>query len=418
MTTLLAGRPQVDTLYISLNYPEIDLWNRYYQYVPNAVEMVIYEDGERHDIKAPSLDELPHAGEVTPTGHLIKRAPHFFKMQVQKNGVTMLLWNTNNPASVMFKFDAAWCLKHLLWGNLEAFTLAIYGAMRDFGIDDPGAFDIKIKRLDLALDVFNFEISTLERLVYHNDHDLWVSRSKRDRHYPDESVAFGSRESAVFLRCYDKILEATKGNDIEMWQSAWGKEFVALSEADPAQQVPVMRMEYEIKPQLFGWEDFLTLDQFTWPKVYSLLEKLLTEWGRIVQPNETDSNRRRWSLHPVWQSLVSCWRRFLGSYIVEVARSFHLKPTINRMYLLQARGWLAGMRARIGFALGRDRPATVQEVEWYMSKYRVDPDDVGPRSVQLHDRYKAQWPSMWGSYYTARDRRVLDGRLRPIGGLS
>ena len=82
---------------------------------------------------------------------------------------------------------------------------------------------VEINRVDLAADVLGVAMADFrpEEWVsgwvgYAEQFSVWGTSRRL------ETVYFGSRESSVYLRVYDKVAEATKGGDLAYWRQAWG----------------------------------------------------------------------------------------------------------------------------------------------------------------------------------------------------
>lgn len=153
-----------------------------------------------------------------------------------------------------------------------------------------GAVDYtpNISRIDLFVDFASSE--EMESWGRH----AWVSRSGDVDQYSVGGVFSGwaiGLGGAMVARLYDKLLEivsSNKGYLVPLW-----------NEAGWSGQHRVWRMEFQ-----FNREILRQLGIKTYPDAVANLSGLwdyaCTEWMRLTLPSETDQNRSRWPLHPLW----------------------------------------------------------------------------------------------------------------------
>lgn len=151
----------------------------------------------------------------------------------------------------------------------------------------------KVSRIDLFVDfASNENMDSWHR-------DAWVTRSEKINQYSVKgnfsgwSIGMGSGMSG---RLYNKTLEILTSNKqyLEpLWKQA-GWDGVT----------PIWRLEFEIKRDV--------LVQFHTQELSACLSNLnglwayaTTEWLKLTIPSESDTNRSRWPIHPLWGYLSS-----------------------------------------------------------------------------------------------------------------
>jgi len=158
-----------------------------------------------------------------------------------------------------------------------------------------GAIDYmpNVSRIDLFVD-----FSSNEDMESWGRH-AWVSRSGDVDQYSVGGVFSGwaiGLGGAMVARLYDKLLEivsSNKGYLVPLWNEAGWKG-----------QHRVWRMEFQ-----FNREILRQLNIRTYSDVIANLNGLwsyaCTEWLRLTLQSETDQNRSRWPLHPLWGYISS-----------------------------------------------------------------------------------------------------------------
>lgn len=148
-----------------------------------------------------------------------------------------------------------------------------------------------VSRVDLAVDFMT------SYRVHAWDTSSWVTRaSKIDAHVSDQAFTGWSVGMGGHLACrlYDKVRECLhRGKDWPM--KLWPTELWT-----PGQQV--WRLEFEFKREFLG-EMGLTSLQTVLDNLDGLWQYATTKWLRLCVPNEADSTRSRWPIHPLWSHL-------------------------------------------------------------------------------------------------------------------
>ncbi len=218
------------------------------------------------------------------------------------------------------------------------------------GIGISGDYPINITRIDIAVDLPGVSMKDQDLNIWRFG---WVGRSKLSAVYFNsrsgelETINIGSRQSAVFLRIYNKFAQAVKEGDIDYWWDVWGEN---LGE--------VTRVEWEIKPNEGGFvyeRDFNTFNGFS---VVELLNYLVN-WGKLCIPNDSDSNNRRWKEAPFWEQLkkvVYEWANEINWPTSRKGKEFH---GISEAYAKFVSGTLSGAMARFS----EESPSIIRMIE-------------------------------------------------------
>lgn len=144
--------------------------------------------------------------------------------------------------------------------------------------------EIKCTRVDLALDDKQDKLIPFKTLIKDvrsgNVVSKWKSsteftkRNLSDGEIIGQTIYIGSRQSAVFMRIYDKALQL-------QLEERW------------------IRMEIEVKS---GYAQALQ-KKMTKDNIGSLTKSIINNYFRIVKPGE-DSNKSRWETKKYWQKLI------------------------------------------------------------------------------------------------------------------
>lgn len=155
--------------------------------------------------------------------------------------------------------------------------------------------DFVVTRLDLAFDDHNGLIP-MKRLIHDFRHENFVSRFKSKScklemspNDEDATVYFGSRQSELLFRIYDKAAE--RGYTDQHW----------------------VRFEIQLRRDMaYNMIDKIVKAEYA---VGSVFAGVVENYLRIVKPSKDDSNKRRWDTAPYWRKLVgealrlSLWQR-------------------------------------------------------------------------------------------------------------
>jgi hypothetical protein len=186
-----------------------------------------------------------------------------------------------------------------LIANISRLGDGVAEFLRSVGVS--GSWQTKITRLDLAVDVAGVRLDDIPLQRWRDD---WVGWSRMSSmHFnsetgPLETVYIGKRGSPIFLRIYDKVVEAEKDGDLEWWRAVW-----------EGFDGPVWRVEWETRLGDAGFVSIGDLDSYDQEELKALANYLVT-WGRLCDRPVTDSNRARWPSSEFWcqvEDAVAQW---------------------------------------------------------------------------------------------------------------
>ena len=201
-----------------------------------------------------------------------------------------------------------------------------------------GTWPMRITRPDVAVDLFGISMQELDIEKWRVG---WVGRSKvsachfNSRTGALETISIGARGSPVYLRVYDKVAQATKEGDIEMWRAVWGMEGQAVT-----------RVEWETKPKAGGFEAEVTeLELLTKAGIARLVSYLLG-WGSLRERGEAGSVRWRWEEGAFWKDLRGVVDEWSGSGALPMVRSVNEFAGVTERYVRFLGGAISGGMAR------------------------------------------------------------------------
>lgn len=151
----------------------------------------------------------------------------------------------------------------------------------------------KVSRIDLFVDfASNEDMESWDR-------HAWVTRSGKIEQYAVNGVFSGwaiGTGSPMSARLYNKLLEITSSNKgylVSLWNEAgWNGE------------TPIWRLEFEMKREILSQLDVQAL-AVCLDNQSGLWSYATTDWLKLTIPSETDTNRSRWPIHPLWAYLSS-----------------------------------------------------------------------------------------------------------------
>lgn len=191
---------------------------------------------------------------------------------------------SNPPFFVTFRSEALW--RHSAHGMHR--KLLGWAAGLDYAPIGPEI----LSRVDFA---FDFDLPEVEF-----DERAFVSLSSKDSQHREngriQTFTFGKGD--VVLRVYDKVAEIRQQSDKVWFYDLWG------------QTEHVWRIEWQVRKarlKRFGIATFADLAD----QAGDLLRYLAQEHDTLRVPN-SDSNRSRWPIHPLWESLLACIRQCPG----------------------------------------------------------------------------------------------------------
>lgn len=268
------GIIHLDTLYLIVKYPYLDVFKKWHQKVEGADYRVLKEG-------------------IASGDFVIKNGASCYKVSVWQHDARVFLTDQVDEKVGAGKGSGIWVQlgPKFLIEHFYHLQKAVKELLEAVGV--VGNHPIKVNRLDIALDLFGVSMQEQDISLWQAG---WVGRSKvSDLHFNSrtgalETIYIGSRKSPVYLRVYDKVAQAIKEGDIEYWLDIW-QEFHGA----------VTRVEWEIKPSDGNFCKSIVDFEMLIP--FSILETLnyLVDWGRLCTPNPDDTNNRRWKDAEFWQ---------------------------------------------------------------------------------------------------------------------
>lgn len=154
-------------------------------------------------------------------------------------------------------------------------------------------YRVNVSRIDLFVDFVSSE-----EMESWNRH-AWVTRAEDinqyavDGHFSGWTIGLGGHLAA---RLYNKVLELVKSNKtylLPLWKEAgWNGEGF------------IWRLEFEFQREILKQLDVQSFDSVM-DHLNGLWSYATTQWLKLTLPNEEDTNRSRWPIHPLWGYLSS-----------------------------------------------------------------------------------------------------------------
>lgn len=315
----MIGQVIIDTMYLTVKYPKSDVFEKW-DYYTNGVDRRKLREG------LPVREFLVRTGG---SGYKISVWKHDARVfltddvdEKRGDGNGMGIWVQLGPKFLIM--------------NGRNLHRAVRWLLRDIGVK--GEHPTRISRIDIAMDLFGESMQEQNLEEWRNN---WVGRSKVSKAFFNsrtgalETICIGSRESAVYLRIYDKRAQAIQDKDLPFWIDVWG-----------GVDDEVTRIEWEVKPKDGNFDNYLSdFSKFDGFSARELLNYLL-DWGRLAEPDISDVNRSRWPDSDFWQGLRGIAAQWADGVDWPITR---FKPTMKPMseqYAKQLAGMLAGGMAR------------------------------------------------------------------------
>lgn len=193
-----------------------------------------------------------------------------------------------------------------------------------------------LSRVDFAFDYHLAEIDF--------DEDAFSSRSRKDSQHRSngktQTFTFGKGD--IVLRVYDKVAEINEASHKVWFFDLWQRE------------TDVWRVEWQVRKAVLRRFEIRSIEDLT-ERCGDLLRYLSCEHDKLHVPS-MDSNRSRWSLHPLWADLqgrVSNWPGF-GVYKAEPTQAI-VRERLARIEVSMY-GYMKQIAALYSFSSGSDRP--------------------------------------------------------------
>ncbi|QPC83658.1 hypothetical protein G4Y79_04555 [Phototrophicus methaneseepsis] len=343
----------VDSLYLVIEYPSQDVFDYWSRSVNDNQDRRLHEG-------------IPH-GDM-----LIRTGAHGYKLCVRSgdnrlyitNRVEDVLHNTPHTGQgmgILLQLGTKWLRQNADFTSYEALSASIFALLREYKVDEPECYPIRINRIDIALDVLGLSTNDISIDEWRRG---WIGRASGKYFYDDNTTGnlsgfvIGSSKGAVRFKIYDKILESTKTNDIGFWLSVWIQQGLNFSQAN---DLNIARFEWTVKPHNAKFLGMRYLEEYTFDGLKELINYLTQKWGRLCIA-QASVPKSRWMIHPLWQQIR---RLMIEEWDIDhvgiTQRDYHTIPDVNPAYLKSVAGWIAGLMARIAIAKGEDAPVDVYE---------------------------------------------------------
>lgn len=334
----------IDSLYLVLEYPHADVYKCWLE-------------------RAGDLQSVRLRQGIPFEDFVIRRGANGYALSVWDGDARLFLTDRVNDAlegtaqqgqgmGLMLQLGPIWLRRFGELRFTDRFKSELMAQFAIFGVPDPHLYQVRVNRLDIAVDVLGLPVASL---VIQEWHDGWVGYARKKHFYTSdrtgewEGVSIGSSEGAVRFKVYDKVKESLTTGKSAFWRSVWG-----VGEHD---DIEVARFEWSTRPYAAEFQSLCYLDVLPETAVFNLLNYLMT-WGSLRVPAD-DDNRSRWPLHPLWESVSELIADALAQSTERVVRDYATKPDLNPSYLRAVAGWLAGFAARVGIAEGLDGAASL-----------------------------------------------------------
>ena len=310
----------IDTLYLHMNYPAPDIFDKYYPYVSEVDSRVLREG-------------------CVVGNFVIRNGSCGYKISVWKHDARVFLTDQVDEKCGDGKGMGIWIQlgPKFMLENINSLQDAVYDLLFEIGIDV--IYPIAITRIDIAIDCLNVDMKEQDLQSWQKN---WVGRSKVSHVYFNsrtsllESLYVGSRKSPIYLRVYDKVTQSISDGDYKYWVDVWGNF-----------EGPVTRLEWEVKTKDGNFPNNLTnFEKFDAVSVKELINYLLN-WGRLCSPDQADTNRNRWRDSQLWSEIrgfVSKWSNGVSWPTSRYGQEFH---GISPAYVKFLSGTLSGGMAKL-----------------------------------------------------------------------
>jgi len=314
----MKGMIILDTLHLNVRNPKPDVFRKWYRPVELA-----------------SVQELRKG--IVVDDFVVRTGGNGYKLSIWKGDARAYLseqdysaGNEDQCMGIWLQFGPKFLIK-----NMNCLKPSIHDFIKDIGVI--GDWDIRITRIDLAMDLFEIDISNHSLDDWRNN---WVGRSKVSKVFFNsrtgniETINVGSRKSPVYLRIYDKLSQSINEGDILFWIAVW----------EQGEIHHVTRVEWEVKPKKGGFDELIDFDRLCEWRIVELLNYLV-KWGRLCIPSE--GQRSRWSDAPFWnlvQAVAKDWADGIGRASPRNPKEF---KGVTEAYLRQLAGTISGGMARL-----------------------------------------------------------------------
>ncbi|GHF13918.1 hypothetical protein GCM10017044_05010 [Kordiimonas sediminis] len=315
---LLSG---IDSLYMSyyINLPQIDWEELHFQ---------------KERLKADRQSNYAPVQIGGRTFALLPAGTRQYTFQLQHADYRILLSENNIP-----NIQVQYASKGLWLRGLDAVTAEVESWIKS--LEGYPLRPASITRIDFAYD---FHVPEVDFSIDH-----FVSRASKDSVWRNrgsvETFSFGKGD--IVVRVYDKVAEIEQQSQKYWLYDLWGK------------RENVWRVEFQVRTERLKKAGIITLQDL---KEFGadLLRELSTSHTSLRVPN-TDSNRSRWPLHPIWQSLTEHidaqpQTGLIAAYRPENGIDYKIYKQMQSVY-----GTFKGLAVTFALAEGRSEPFSLEE---------------------------------------------------------
>jgi hypothetical protein len=248
----------IDSLYLVLEYPYLDVFNRWSVLVPDTTDPRLH-DGIPFD------------------DFLVRRGGLGYRLSIWEGDARLFITNrvteqlkatssTKQGMGVMLQLGPKWLLQYGDFLSPETLSRNIHAQFAVFGVQSPEQFPCRLNRMDITADVLGLNVADLSMDEWR---DNWVGfASPRDFHIAHETrrlegLSVGSSEGVVRFKIYDKVAESKKRKTSGFWRSVWGE--------DETEDISVARFEWSIKCYAGRFGNIRYLSDFTFDGFLKLL---------------------------------------------------------------------------------------------------------------------------------------------------
>lgn len=184
------------------------------------------------------------------------------------------------------------------------------------------------------------------------------------------------------IAVYNKTKEIVKKSK-EYWWDIWGYNKTDIEQNDQS----VWRIEVRAgKKELNAWgvKTFEDFESKAGDIVMHIFKKI-----RYVIPSEKDSNRSRWTNHPLWDECLGiCFKGMLRQFVSDASRENILRG-YREKYVDDTKKRVTGNAITLGALLGDDIEIVPKVLEDLAADFKTNPPrDASRKFEKAHDRTK------------------------------
>ena len=359
----------LDSLYLVVEYPLVDLWQRW------SAEVAL------NDVRL-------REGIAVDGGLVVRRGGLGYKLSVWDGDARLFLTDrvedvlkdtsaAGQGMGVMLQLGPRWLRQFGEIWETSRLVGNVLGQLEFFGVSRPEQYRIRVNRADLTVDVVGLNIG--EFVI-----DEWVKgwvgyATQKQFHISPESgllggLSVGSSAGAVRFKAYDKLVEAAKRGTTSFWRSVWG-----LGEDDFS---AVTRFEWTVKVYEAQFAGARYLDEFTFARFCDVLNYVARSWGSLRIPQESDENQTRWPYSPLWEFLLKLIDAWFFDYEGRARREYDYSLDVSDSYLRFVAGTLAGLQVRAGLEKMRSSPATLARALAFLAERGYPIEDIEKKASE------------------------------------